>query len=475
MRKLKRQILRLHCLAVLDLALLASGLAFGPALAGNPDELDPDEIPGQADTIEDPASAGQPGGDCCADLAARIAELEAATAKKPRGETEITITGAVDIGLLWIGDGGKPAARLVDNANDGTSLSIEGETARFGGGEWRIAFKIEMRVSGPSTDTLDQSGNQSGDAPAFGLDLGDLNVAVTHVTYGTVTLGQLGGVSDGALDADLSSTEVVAGSQAADVGGGYWLRGATGDTTELKFADAFGHLGGLSGGGIRYDSPALGGFVLSAGALSGGGFDFGVDYQGTIAGLKLAADAGFVADSGADSGLPSNDALLGSFAVLEPRSGLNLMLAAGMRRYSGTSEYTDGSAGHLADERFIYGKLGLLQRLVEFGDTAFYVEAGRFGGGIGRDVSPETIAGLAGIAVDDACSGAGFACSVSASTADLIGLGIVQHVDSLGLQAYFGYRHQSVAIDLVDDAGTAIPNSTASQLDGVFAGVRIEF
>ena len=463
MRRSRSQLFR-----VLFFAVLASGLALGPALPAEPDDGEPDDPTETAAS----ASAAAPGGDCCADLEERVAELEAATAKKKHGKALVRITGAVDLGLLMVGEGGRfpDHPRIADNANDGTSLTIEGETSELAGGRLTVAFKIEMRVTGPSSDTLDQTGA----SPAFGLELGEVNIAVTDVTYGTITLGQVGGMSDSALDADLSGTELIASPQASDVGGGFFLR--RGDAvTELTFADAFGQFGGLSSGGIRYDTPSFGGLVLSAAVENGGGFDFGAEYESAVAGFEVSASAGVYADRGVANDRPASRAVLGSFSVLEPSSGVSLMLAAGTRHFSGTAELTDGSSGHLKDERFVYGKLGLLQRLVEFGDTGFYLEAGRFEGGIGLGASAEAVAGLAGISAEDVCGGGGLACFVSGSKADLIGIGVVQDFEALGMKAYLGYRHQSVTVDLTDDAGTAIPGGKLTDLDTVLAGVRIEF
>ncbi len=48
-----------------------------------------------------PAQAADLGGDCCADLEERVAELEATTARKGNRLMSVTISGRVDQGLLW--------------------------------------------------------------------------------------------------------------------------------------------------------------------------------------------------------------------------------------------------------------------------------------------------------------------------------------------------------------------------------------
>src|SRR6476469_33957 len=51
------------------------------------------------------AKAADLGGDCCADLEERVAELEATTARKGNRKMGLTITGQVHRTVLWYDDG----------------------------------------------------------------------------------------------------------------------------------------------------------------------------------------------------------------------------------------------------------------------------------------------------------------------------------------------------------------------------------
>ena len=51
------------------------------------------------------ASAADLGGNCCADLEERIAELEATTARKGNRKVSLTITGWVSSQIFWFDDG----------------------------------------------------------------------------------------------------------------------------------------------------------------------------------------------------------------------------------------------------------------------------------------------------------------------------------------------------------------------------------
>ena len=54
-----------------------------------------------ATTFAGPASAADLGGDCCADLEERVAELEATTARKGNRKVTLTISGWVNEAVFW--------------------------------------------------------------------------------------------------------------------------------------------------------------------------------------------------------------------------------------------------------------------------------------------------------------------------------------------------------------------------------------
>jgi CubicO group peptidase (beta-lactamase class C family) len=52
-----------------------------------------------------PASSADLGGDCCADLEERVAELEATTARKGNRKVSLTVSGWVNESVVWWDDG----------------------------------------------------------------------------------------------------------------------------------------------------------------------------------------------------------------------------------------------------------------------------------------------------------------------------------------------------------------------------------
>src|SRR6266853_6962482 len=64
------------------------------------------------------ARAADLGGNCCADLEERVAELEATTARKGNRKMSLTITGQVNRMILYWDDGGQSRTYYgVDNTN----------------------------------------------------------------------------------------------------------------------------------------------------------------------------------------------------------------------------------------------------------------------------------------------------------------------------------------------------------------------
>ncbi len=73
------------------------------------------------------ARAADLGGDCCADLEERIAELEATTARKGNRKVSLAVTGYVNKAVLGWDDGFEDNAYVVGNKNDQTNLEFVGE------------------------------------------------------------------------------------------------------------------------------------------------------------------------------------------------------------------------------------------------------------------------------------------------------------------------------------------------------------
>src|SRR4249919_3479207 len=73
------------------------------------------------------ASAADLGGNCCADLEERVAELEATTARKGNRKMSLTISGQVNRMVLYYNDGHKSDAYYgLDNTTSSTRFWFNG-------------------------------------------------------------------------------------------------------------------------------------------------------------------------------------------------------------------------------------------------------------------------------------------------------------------------------------------------------------
>src|SRR5690349_2235620 len=112
-----------------------------------------------------PAIAADLGGDCCADLEERIAELEATTARKGNRKVSLTVSGWVNENVVWFDDGNE------SNVYQGTN-PVEQSRFRFVGEakitqDYSAGYVLEIGVWGGNStgwnqDAPDGSGTTTG-------------------------------------------------------------------------------------------------------------------------------------------------------------------------------------------------------------------------------------------------------------------------------------------------------------------------
>src|SRR5258705_11676465 len=94
------------------------------------------------------AKAADLGGDCCADLEERVAELEATTARKGNRKMSLTITGQVNRMIMFWDDGHSRGIYYgIDNRNSSSRFAFLGEASAT---PW-LKFGFEIMIEGEST------------------------------------------------------------------------------------------------------------------------------------------------------------------------------------------------------------------------------------------------------------------------------------------------------------------------------------
>ena len=97
-------------------------------------------------SVASPAStrAADLGGNCCADLEERVAELEATTARKGNRKVSLTVYGQVNQAIMFWDDGFEDNAYLVTNDNARTRFGFKGD-AKIAD-DWKAGFNLEVGV-----------------------------------------------------------------------------------------------------------------------------------------------------------------------------------------------------------------------------------------------------------------------------------------------------------------------------------------
>ncbi|MEW5964078.1 MAG: hypothetical protein AB1749_11000 [Pseudomonadota bacterium] len=412
------------------------------------------------------------GGDCCADLEERVAELEATTARKGNRKVSLTVAGQVNQAVLLWDDGHERNAYVVGNKNDQSNFSFTGEAEISKDLKAGYAMTIRLR------DTVSDEVSQDDDDSTFGFVLWESYWFLESERLGKLSVGQTSRVSDTAPENDLSESGLPGYAGVQDMGGGFFLRRTDGALAALAWGDLYNHFNGDTANVVRYDTPAFAGLVLSASYGEDDIWDVGAKYEGEGGGFKIAASIAYTEvtdENGLDGGgdLP-NSTVVGSIAILHESSGLNALVAAGNRSFDAAVVDADGTIRTPGDASFIYAKLGWLAKLNNLGPTAFYGEWGRFQDYVSAGIDPAGVASVASGGVQS-CAVAGVACRITGNEAEVWGLGVVQHIEAAEMQIYLGYRHHEADFDLVDGAGTAVSGSGLESFDTIVMGSKIAF
>ena len=100
------------------------------------------------------AYAADLGGDCCADLEERVAELEATTARKGNRKVSLTVSGWVNEAVFFWDDGVESNAYVGTNDLEQDRFRFVGE-AKIADG-WSAGYTLEIGLNGADSKTFSQ-------------------------------------------------------------------------------------------------------------------------------------------------------------------------------------------------------------------------------------------------------------------------------------------------------------------------------
>lgn len=443
-----------------------------------------------------PALAADLGGDCCADLEERIAELEATTARKGNRKVSLTVFGQVNHAIMWWDDSRESNTYVVNNKTSTSRVGFEG--AATISPDIRAGFFIELEASSANSDFNDQGRiplagggvingfGDNGSNPSGAVVLRHSNWWLEHKRLGRFTLGRQSNATDNIAEMDLSRTSAVSISSVETWNEGFFLRSAndglavtvpgilfvaTGGAAPVSIMGDLwrGNFDGGRGNFARYDSPVVGGFILSATWGEDDDWAVGLRYGGEINGFAIRGGIGYQNGKTIDSDalttlvggaggfqagvnlIPEHEEVVGSLSILHQQTGLFLTLAGGSRNW--LESPMPGFS--ILDDKYFYVKAGLLRRFNHLGDTAIYGEYYKIWD-VGLD------APAIGAALNNRLN----------EEAETYGVGVVQHIDNAAMELYLAYRHYRA--DDVTDIGLGFTDHNI-RFDTVMGGARIQF
>lgn len=424
------------------------------------------------------AKAADLGGDCCADLEERVAELEATTARKGNRKVSLTISGQVNKAIMWNRDDTRSrtiagvdvttsSSRFIFSGNAKVTSSV---TAGF---EMMVEWSGSSRTQDVSQTTtlvhnwagLSPAGNGSGDGS---LAVRTANWYLEDKVLGRVTVGRVN-IQGPASIIDISGGDIalVATSNPLLTQGGLVLSRSGGGFATNTLGQLLPYCYGCSREeGIRYDSASFAGFTFGAFWGEQDRFTVQARYAAEFGGFQIAAGAGYQMDNNL-AGFGPTDAAPARGVTEQQAYALSL-------KHVATGIFVQGNTGrtHVArvngvgvnrpDGTMWQIQGGIAKNWFGPGVTTFYGEYGR---GENYAAAAATTAATAGGSAFFTPLGG----TITSDSVDYYGLGITQKIDAAAMTLYLGWKHYDPNVT------TTTGTPSLSGIDSVLGGARILF
>ena len=408
-----------------------------------------------ASVIGTGAFAADLGGNCCADLEERVAELEATTARKGNRKVSLTVSGQVNEAVIFWDDGFESNAYVVSNNSSRTRFRFVGDAKITN--DWSAGYLLEIGVR------YANSGNRTQNTDRAGGDLGAIDIRhsawwIENKQLGRMWLGQTSTATDGIAEINLANV-VAVGSDPSAWNGGFFLRNnnnslsaRTWNNITPSFAGAWNAGEGDRNNVVRFVSPTMYGFTFSSAYGEDDMWDTAVRYAGEFNGVRVAAGIGYkeqrdnVGKNGADGAICAD---LAPAATGNTQSSVDChaLGMSGSVMHVPTGLYVSGSYGYIQDEN----RKALFGQNVKDKDEHWYIQAGLernwFGIGLttiyGEYGNFETGAGLSstgGIGAFGAADIQGGLGRLASSEVTVWGVGLNQQVTAAAMDLYVSYR-----------------------------------
>jgi len=303
------------------------------------------------------AQAADLGGNCCADLEERVAELEATVARKGNRKMSLEVSGHINQAIFTsdIDGANLDKVRIIDNDNSESRFRFKGEARQ---GSWAAGFLMEFGLGGYDLDVRHQ---------AVYLKLKD---------FGTLWLGKTSESTDGVTE--ISVVDLYRGSTLLNLSP---LMSVVTGETGLGYVEMFD--GGRTNT-VTFRSASLpGGFQFSGSWNEGEDYSVALRWAQEFQGVRLAAGIGYRDEqvcSGPSPCTKIGDRTFwgGSGSAMHVATGIYLEGAYG--NSDGIQELTfAGIPFPVADTKLeaYAGRLGFAKKISAYGKTGVYGEFGQ--------------------------------------------------------------------------------------------------
>jgi predicted porin len=377
------------------------------------------------------AQAADLGGDCCADLEERIAELEATTARKGNRKVSLTISGWINEAVYFWDDGVEQNAYVGTNTLEQSRFKISGK-AKIDN-DWSAGYTLEIGIKG--ADLGDFSQDDAGGENSLGVR--KAYWFIKSKTFGEVSVGQNGMATYHLLDdADGVNTRNYSDFEASTVFLGSFETRTGGTLTGTTWKSLFGGFNNGTPGQngrrntVRYDSPEIAGVTFTAAWGEDDMWDTKLAYAGEFGQFKVIAQVGYGESTDTDSGCDFDCQWWGA-------AGTILHQPTGLFVYGGygATEGDDLPAGADMDDTWLI-QAGIERKFIPLGKSTIFGEY--------RHDEIET----------------------TGSEFDFWAAGIVQNIENAAMDIYAIYRHSEGDNDAL---------GSLDDFDTVITGARIQF
>ncbi len=273
-----------------------------------------------------------------------------------RSDIALNVAGQVNRGVLYAENSEVDDIFFVDNDHSSTRVRFDA-IGRIDC-DWQVGAQIEVQFESNSSAAI--RFEQGGDPGPNNFTERKLEVWFDNRTFGRIWLGQGSMASDGTSEVDLSGTDVVGYASVADMAGGLEFENG------VRISSVSDNFDGQSRRDrIRYDSPTIAGFRLSSSYSDRDRWDVALRFAERFGGVQVSTAVAF-SDDGANS--EAEYRIDGSASILFD-FGLNFTVAAGMDENA-----EDGRDNAVRDPYFVYGKVGWIFDVFDFGSTAVAVD-----------------------------------------------------------------------------------------------------